>query len=205
MRKIVWMLAGALAALPFTPAAAADTPTRVDLASWARWQGRLSLVTASDPWRLGVERPSARLEAASLMGDYYFARWPGQITGRPGGLRLTSGLVYGARGAPAAGLTGMAAAGPFSIANRPGTRAPASNAAEPPADTATVPYVGIGYTGLWERSRWALSADLGLVAQKAGDALRLARAGGSAVPTLDDQVRDLRLRPLLQLGVSYAF
>ena len=64
----------------------------------------------------------------------------------------------------------------------------------------TLPYVGIGYTGLAPRSGWGFSADLGLIAKSPGNSPRI---GGG--PSLDDQIRDMRMTPLLQLGVSYAF
>jgi len=59
--------------------------------------------------------------------------------------------------------------------------------------------MGVGYTGLSVRSGWSFSADLGLVAQNPGG-LKLIRS-----QSLDDAVREMRLAPLLQFGVSYAF
>ena len=66
-------------------------------------------------------------------------------------------------------------------------------------DNATLPYLGFGYTGLSARSGWSFSADLGLVAQTPGG-IKVIRS-----QSLDDAVREMRLAPLLQLGVSYAF
>ena len=77
-------------------------------------------------------------------------------------------------------------------------------AADPGLETTTVPYVGLGYTGLSLRSRLSFSADLGLTAQATVSGARLGRAG-YGVPGLDEAVRDLRLAPLVQLGVSYSF
>ena len=198
MRNTAWMLAGVLAALPLTPVAAADgdglrpTPAQIP---WARWQGRLSLGTASEPWRLGVEGPAVKLGSASLMGDYYFGR---ELTGptRAGGLRATSGLVFGPRSAPSIGQPALASGSAFSIGNRAFSRPGLPATAELASDNATVPYLGIGYTGLAPRSGWGFSADLGLIA-------KTARFG--AGPTLDDLVRDLRMRPIVQLGASYTF
>jgi hypothetical protein len=67
-----------------------------------------------------------------------------------------------------------------------------------------VPYLGIGYTGLAGAGRFGFSADLGLLARSPSQAVRLGRMLGGA-QNLDDAVRDLRLAPVLQLGVSYAF
>lgn len=69
------------------------------------------------------------------------------------------------------------------------------------------PYVGLGYsTGGVNADRWGgwgLSADIGVQAVRGSD-LTLARAleSPSAVGEL---IRELRLTPVLQLGVSYAF
>ena len=205
MRKTTWMLAGAIAALPVAPARAADADAIEQGAKqvgWARWQGRLSLVTATDPWRLGVEGPAARLRSASLMGDYYFGRsliWPNRI----GGVRATSGLIFGPRaslGADGAVLGSLPTGNSFSIGSRSVGRQPLPVGSDLSGDSTTLPYVGIGYTGLSQRSGWGFSADLGLVPKSPSG---LSRAGGG--PTLDDLVRDLRMTPIVQLGVSYAF
>ncbi|HEY9240222.1 MAG TPA: hypothetical protein VIP10_15360, partial [Burkholderiaceae bacterium] len=74
----------------------------------------------------------------------------------------------------------------------------------PAAETTTVPYLGVGYTNLSVRSGWSFSADLGLVAQGNGSLGRLGRSLSGA-QSLDDAVREMRMTPLLQLGVSYAF
>jgi hypothetical protein len=111
--------------------------------------------------------------------------------------------VFGPRSAPSTGQPTFASAGGIGLASRntarPGLTLPGDAASE----TATAPYLGIGYTGLWERSRWGFSADLGLLAQNGAGAARLGRVGGSA--SLDDAIRDLRMTPLFQLGVSYSF
>jgi hypothetical protein len=64
------------------------------------------------------------------------------------------------------------------------------------------PYVGVGYSDSSVRGGWGFSADLGLAAQNFG-LQRAARSLGNQ--SLDDFVRDLRLTPVLQLGVSYRF
>lgn len=207
MRNTAWMFAAALAALlPLAPALGADGDglgaASVQQQPWARWQGRLSLVTASDPWRLGVEGPAVKLNSASLMGDYYFSR---SLTGpnQLGGLRATSGLIFGPRSIPSTGQPGLTSGSAFSIANRSFGRAPLPYGSESTNDNATLPYVGIGYTGLSARGGWAFSADLGVVGQGPNGS-RFGRSGSSG-PSLDDLVRDLRMTPLLQLGVSYSF
>ena len=203
MRKTAWMLAGVLATLPLTHLAVAAEGDGLrpgaNQIPWARWQGRLSLVTATDPWRLGVEGPAVKLSSASLMGDYYFAR---ALTGldRPGGLRATSGLIFGPRSVALAGQSAPTSGSAFSIGSRSIGRAAAPYPGDAVGETATLPYLGLGYTGLAPRSGWGFSADLGLIAKSPANS---PRAGGG--PSLDDLVRDMRMTPLLQLGVSYSF
>jgi hypothetical protein len=199
------MLAGAFA-LTAAPALAADADSASPGSSqlpWARWQGRLSLGTTSTPWRPGADNPAPSLSSGSLMGDYYFSRW---LTGPQGlgGFRATSGLIFGPRSLISTGQPGFATGSAFSIGTRSIGRAATPYAGDPAGDNATLPYLGFGYTGLSLRNRWSFSADLGLVAQSAGGAARLGRSlyGNQS---LDDAVRDLRMTPLLQLGVTYSF
>jgi hypothetical protein len=78
-------------------------------------------------------------------------------------------------------------------------RLPGGDRAEPSA----LPYIGIGYSGLGGRSGWSFSADFGLMALGAGNAVRLGRSGN--YQGVDELVRELRLTPVLQIGASYAF
>ena len=201
MRKFVWILTGALALPLLSTAAEGNLPsTGTEPTSLARWQGRLSLGTPSTPWRLGADSPTPKLISASLMGDYYFSRsllGPRQL----GGFRATSGLMFGPRSMLGTAQSSPSGTSTFSIASRAIGQAPMPLGGEPGAETTTVPYLGVGYTNLSVRSGWSFNADLGLMAQGSG---RLGRSlyGGQS---LDDAVRELRMTPLLQLGVSYAF
>jgi len=71
-------------------------------------------------------------------------------------------------------------------------------------DSPTLPYLGVGYTGLSPRGGWSFNADLGLVSLSPGNAVKLGRflGGGQG---LDETVRDMRWSPVMQLGVSYSF
>jgi hypothetical protein len=73
-----------------------------------------------------------------------------------------------------------------------------------PAGDHTVPYLGVGYSSLVAKSGWSFTADLGVVSRSPGNVVRLGRVfnGGQS---LDEVVRDLRLAPHVQLGVSYSF
>ena len=209
MRTTTWMLAGliSLVTAPFTaPAQAADgTGLAPNPEAWARWQGRLSFGTAAPALRAGwadINSAGRAPNRLSLMGDYYLSA-PLISAGSAGGLRATSGVILGPRYQPWLGQSGGAGSS-FSIDSRsfgPGAMPYTNDSA---GDSATLPYLGLGYTGLAARSGWSFSADLGLVAQSPGNASRLGRALGGG-QSLDDAVRDLRLAPLFQVGVSYSF
>ena len=115
-------------------------------------------------------------------------------------LRATSGLIFGPRSSLSSGQPGFTNGSAFSIGSRASVRSSMPYPSDPGSETSTVPYLGIGYTGLSPRSGWGFSADLGLLAKNPGNALRV---GSGQSP--DDMIRDMRTTPLLQLGVSYAF
>jgi hypothetical protein len=170
---------------------------------WPRWQGRLALGTQASllhPDAMNSDSAPLSVRGATLLGDYYFSR-----SLRGSGFRATSGLFLGSRStsllatAPAVGLGGRA----FNVDRRHlgGISLPGNDGA---ADPAAVPYVGLGYTGSWSKSGWGFSADFGLMALNHGSAVKLGR-GYTGGQNLDDAVRDVRLSPLVQLGVSYSF
>ncbi len=177
-----------------------------DVAAWPTWQGRVSVGGSSTFWRSSlVDVDATRPASMSLMGDYYFTRSLLGL-GTQGGFRATSGLILGPRAQAWSGQPGLGAGSAFSIGNRlfGGNTGAIPYLRDPSTETATLPYLGVGYTGLSPRSRWSFSADLGVVAQNPSNAVRLGRVFGSG-QNLDDIVRDLRMTPMFQLGVSYAF
>lgn len=119
-----------------------------------------------------------------------------------GGLRASGGMVGVSRWT-AFHSQGMLDAGPIDLSMALPRRAWAN------AMMTSVPYVGVGYTsvgdlrGSWASS-WRFSADLGVMALSPASATRLNRVVGGQ-QTLDDALRDMRLAPLLQVGVSYTF
>ena len=209
MRTTTWMLAGLIALVTATAPTPGQTADGTGLAPntepWARWQGRLSFGTAAPAWRAGwadfntAGRKPSRL---SLMGDYYLSA-PLIAMGSAGGLRATSGVILGPRNQPWLGQA-VGAGSSFSLSSRFFGPTAMPYTTDPAGDTATLPYLGLGYTGLSARSGWSFSADLGLVAHSPGNASRLGRALGGG-QSLDEAVRDLRLAPLFQMGVSYSF
>ncbi len=96
--------------------------------------------------------------------------------GQTSGLRLTSGLLLNQR------------ASALSVDN-------SRNA---------WPYLGIGYAGTGQRGDWGFSADLGLAAQNPGAVGQLGRAFNGDMG-FGDALRELRLQPVVRLGVSYKF
>jgi hypothetical protein len=168
--------------------------------SWQAVQGRLQLgVEALSPSLGSFEAQTQRPRSAALFGDYYVSK---PYFGNVGGVRLTSGLVVGPRGA-VLGPGQATAPGVFAVGTVARPSALGSGLADSSNnDTATWPYLGIGYSGSSLRGGWGFSADLGLAAQNAG-VLRTSRSWTGQ--SLDDTLRELRFTPVLQLGVSYRF
>lgn len=204
MQTAKWMLDTAVAAIVATASLVAHAeglkaPSADDL-PWARWEARLAFTSPAPVWRSGLggfDRGSPAIGGASLMGDYYFSRSlaPGGIAT---GFRATSGLIVGPRTTLWTSRPGgIAANGLLTTDRRFGLSAPGLAGAE--ADTATLPYVGLGYSGLSLRGGWSVSADLGLVALTPRNGVKLGTQG------LDELLREMRLSPLVQLGVSYSF
>lgn len=171
--------------------------SRAEDSPWARWQGRLTLATAAPNWRASLsegESAGIRVSGVTLSGSYFFAADRAGLDG----LRATTALIIGPRAQATAAQPGSGVAG---FERRWGAApAPAADAPE----LASLPYLGLGYTGLWARTRWSFSADLGLVALYPGNVARIGRVMGGT-QALDDLLRDLRLAPLFQMGVSYSF
>jgi len=190
MRYVLSLCAAVASTLVATSALAAGEglvadPDRVP---WARFQARVLPSTAAPGWRselAPMERTGLRVASLGLLGDVYLGRSSADPDRAPRGFRATSGLIVGAR-QPLLGSSG--------IALSPGDA----------GDSTTVPYLGVGYSSLVARSGWSFSADLGVVSRSPGNVVRLGRVFNGA-QSLDDVVRDMRLAPHVQLGVSYSF
>jgi len=169
-----------------------------DRLGWPLWQARLQVYAEPVTQDTALlDTASLRPRSASLFGDYYVSR---PYLGQSGGMRVTSGLVTGTRGAIfGPGMTTPPGLFGFSTQARPSLGSTWLDAAP---DNQTWPYLGVGYSDASLRGGWGFSADLGLAAQSLG-LFRAARSLGSQ--SLDDVVRDMRLTPVLQLGVSYRF
>lgn len=155
---------------------------------WSPWQARLSYATPTLP--LWGQTMSSGQGGLMLAGDRYFS-W-GRL-GDNGGLRATGGLLLGPSALPGHGANDFF----WRVGN-------ASNGAADTESANAVPYLGLGYSAWWARSSLGLSADLGLAAQRPGQAVRFGRVV-SGTDSLDEMVRAMQLAPMLQVNLSYAF
>jgi hypothetical protein len=137
-----------------------------------------------------------------LFGDYYLTGpgfGAGQVTG---GLRLTSGLSLGPRSTTLALPPGRTGEG-LQLGPRLATGS-AGSAGERDAERVTLPYLGVGYTSTSLREGWGFSADVGLGGLRPGERVRFGRSGQTAAQ-FEGVLNDLRMAPVIQLGVSYSF
>ncbi|HEX5686344.1 MAG TPA: hypothetical protein VFY73_20135 [Ideonella sp.] len=162
--------------------------------NWSPWQARLAMSAPSLPV-LGNWATSAPIGTAMLAGDRYLG-W-GRL-GDGGGLRATGALLLGSG---ALGLSAPAGAVHGEMQWRNNGSNPSLT--EPEANPA-MPYLGLGYSAWWARAGVGLSADLGLAAQKPGQAVRFGRAFSGA-ESFDDVLRAMQISPMLQVNMSYAF
>jgi hypothetical protein len=195
-------LAGALAAVGGAHAAGGIVPPKAE-ALWPQWQARVTLQTTAlsplagatwaDGSALAQRNGGGGIHGGAVLGDYVFA------SPSFGRFRASGGLLVGTQG----GLP----MGPFSAGPRLGVSLasqPAPAFGEPPSAYAggTVPYLGLGFSGAPWRNGLSITADLGMVAESPAAGLGRARFGNQA---LEGSLRELRLSPVLQLGVRYAF
>lgn len=201
MRAPCWFLIGVLG-LGAAPLAQAD---EADGFSLTRLQGRIKLGMGVEAGVTDSQGSANKLGGASVLGDYYFGRSISR-DGDASGFRVTGGVFIGSRlglwgGHPSAQMSSsqfIVERHSFSLLALPRSVDGSSQ------DSGTVPYLGLGYSGSSLKGGWAFSADLGLMALNAGSAVRLGRTFGGA-QNLEDVLREVRLAPLVQVGVSYQF
>lgn len=168
---------------------------------WPQWEGRIGIVMdrpvnpLKDSFVLAQPVPSGlRLRSFHMLSDYYVE----------GGFRATAGLLRGETG-QAWWSTGDDGGGLNLSLQRLDTLSPLGGHA---AHQVTMPYVGAGFTsrvGVWGLSNaWRFNADLGLIGLGASPMNNMSRAL-QGDKSLDELVRDLRLRPLVKVSVGYSF
>lgn len=178
---------------------------------WPQWQGRLALgLMHPAGWPSAEALSGPQLSSLSLLGDYYFFRnTPASLTrGAMGGFRATSGVLLGS--ASPRLLSGWGGASGLSLSKFGLSRQSlgTDTAAVGAKDDAATPYLGLGYTSISVGGGWGFSADIGLSTLSGRSAVQLGRSGTAptgANQNLEDMLRDMRLAPLLHLGVSYSF
>lgn len=166
-----------------------------------RWQARLELTTGSPQLSVGGA-PAVWRQSVRLQGDYQLGQFRLGETSI-GQIRLTSGVWYGPRSLLLGSAPGsFRSLGAVSIGWSVSEAGLRTHDAVP--ETASIwPYFGLGYSGALLGGALGLSADLGLAAQNP-NALRMDRLFDSS-STLDSVLRDIRLTPMLRLGMSYRF
>lgn len=192
-----WLAAGLLTLA--VPAMAQNTPASHGTAPSSpglRWQARvqLSQVDSLD----SSNGRSSRALSAALLGDYYLTS-SGLGDSVRGGLRATGGLMMGPLSVTqsGSGLTLSPQSMALGHALAVGLRSMGA-LADRNDPNATLPYIGIGYSGISTRGGWGFSADLGLINR---NALRL----GNSLGSVDEALRDNRLMPVVQFGLSYSY
>ena len=177
MRKAV-LLVAALAAVGSSLAQDRGLTATTDALGGARWQARFERDDFQLPLR---SRPAMALGQAGsqtlrLLTDYQFDTLR---LGQTGGLRLTGGLLINLR----------------------------NTGGGPTEPSPTLPYAGIGFASGSSSNgngwQWGVSADLGLTANGLG--VSLANRNGSTGLSMDGNLRDLRLQPMIRLGMNVAF
>jgi hypothetical protein len=194
LRQVLLMLPPSLLLAAGAAAGQGLIPPAFD-ALWPRWQTRIALQTTNlAPVSLADRASPARgLQGGAVLGDYTFAR-PSF-----GNFRATSGVLAGALGGASA-LAAMALPGQrVSLALQ--AAGPSLVLTEGPESPSALPYLGLGFSTPASAYGLAVSADVGLVAEHASG---LGRAV-LGMQGLDAAQRELRLSPVLQLGLRYTF
>ncbi len=204
-RSLIRFVSVALSAalLPFAAAAGEGLVAPSPEALWPQWQARISLQSASvSPVSPSSPSSTSHLldgtatprmwQGGSVLGDYYFFS-PGF-----GSFRASGGLMMGLQG----GTPLLSAnAGPRLGLSVQGSGNSAAAGADNPG---TVPYLGFGFSGGAWRNALSVTADLGLVAERPGAASGVGRAlfGNQG---FENALREMRVSPVLQVGLRYTF
>ena len=163
-----------------------------------RWQARLQL--SSVDGGSDAQQPhlgGSRVLSANLLGDYYLTS--SGFSSLRGGLRATGGLLMGPLSMAQASGGLALGSGPISAGRR--SLALSGLDSYSLEANSNLSYFGLGYTGRVNGGGLAFSADFGLMSGSYGG-LRLGR---SSAQGFEDAMRDLRFKPLLQLGLAYSY
>jgi hypothetical protein len=193
------LLAAVLVAVAGPARSADGLQTPMPASFWPQWQARLSLQANSlSPLsmnRLLDPTPQQQgVHGAALLGDYYFAA---PDFGR---FRASGGVMLGAQGG--APLLGNVGDSRWGLSLNSGGLQPLGSSGEFQVGAAT--YLGLGFTSSGWRNSLAITADVGLMSDRPGAAMGMARAWLGNQGS-DSSLREMRLSPVLQLGLRYTF
>lgn len=200
---MMWWLGLAISVAAAGSATAAGGLTAPDSGGfWPQWQARITISTAR--WTplslssvLDPAGAASPVQSGAVLGDFYLDAQGLRLPQSLGGLRASSGVLFGPRGlAPGSGIA-LPGGERFGLSVQRLSALPAGDDAAGEA----VPYLGLGYTGLLLKGSFSISADVGLIAERSGP-LGRALLGTQG---LESSLRELRLSPVLQVGVRYAF
>ncbi|TAK98509.1 MAG: hypothetical protein EPO09_02340 [Aquabacterium sp.] len=168
---------------------------------WPHWEGRIGVVVdrpinpLKDSFVLAQPNVGNGLKIRSMhiLSDYYLE----------GGFRATAGLLRGDTGQSWWTSDGTGGGLNLSLQRLDSLGLMSGNTAQ---DQQTTPYLGAGYSNSLTlngmRSAWRFNADLGFVNINANNHLGQVFQGDR---TLDDLVREMRLRPVVKVSVGYSF
>lgn len=168
---------------------------------WPHWEGRIGVVVdrpvnpLKDSFVLAQPSMSSGLKIRSMhiLSDYYLE----------GGFRATAGLLRGDTGQSWWTSDGTGGGLNLSLQRLDNLGLMNGNSS---SDQQTTPYLGAGYSNSLTlngmRSAWRFNADLGFVNINANNHLGQVFQGDR---TLDDLVREMRLRPVVKVSVGYSF
>lgn len=195
------------------PAWAIDGPgLKATESSWfhGRWQARIEMIQGLggsqllERYHLAGDSGRSSVRRLSVLRDYYFDGSDNTraMPAAASGLRATGGLVATSRSttSPTPRHIGVSGLTPQGLAGR----GMSGGWSDPDNELVSVPYVGVGYTDLPLRTGWGFRADLGLMALRPQSAVKFGSVLSSPLG-VDDLLRDMRLSPLIQIGVSYSF
>jgi len=181
-----------------TTAASAQTSDALANSPGVRWQARVQISTLGATGPLGLQSRNTPTLSASLLGDYYLTG-SGLGPHVRGGLRATGGLMLGPLSIAQSGSGLTVGEQAYSLGQGLAIGQRNMPAFGDHGDGgAPLSYLGIGYSGSSVRHGWGFSADLGLVSRSS---LRL----GNSIGPVDEALRENRLMPVMQLGVSWRY
>jgi len=174
---------------------------------WPHWEGRIGVVIdrpinpLKDSFVLAQPNQSAGLRVRSMhiLSDYYL----------DGGFRATAGVLRGDTGQAWWGSGGNGGGLNLSM-QRLDSLGLMSNlgSLSSTQDTQTTPYVGAGYSNSLTvngtPSAWRFNADLGVISASSSNINRIGQVL-QGDRSLDEMVREMRLRPVVKVSVGYSF